>query len=84
MHGREGCANGIAQPDALSRALGDHAHEEHLARAAPRELQGQQCLLQPGIVRAYPGLGRVLQERNLDRALSIAERDLGRGLGLSR
>jgi hypothetical protein len=29
-------------------------------------------------------LGRVLQERNLDRALSIAERDLGRSLGLSR
>jgi hypothetical protein len=29
-------------------------------------------------------LGRVLQEKNLDRALSIAERDLGRGLGLSR
>jgi hypothetical protein len=29
-------------------------------------------------------LGRVLQEKNLDRALSIAERDLGRGMGLSR
>jgi hypothetical protein len=29
-------------------------------------------------------LGRVLQERNLDRALSIAERDLGRSLGMSR
>jgi len=29
-------------------------------------------------------LGRVLQEKNLDRALSIAERDLGRGLGMSR
>ncbi len=28
-------------------------------------------------------LGRVLQEKNLDRALSIAERDLGRDLGLS-
>ncbi len=28
-------------------------------------------------------LGRVLQEQNLDRALSIAERDLGRGFGLS-
>jgi hypothetical protein len=27
-------------------------------------------------------LGRVLQEKNLDRALSIAERELGRGLGL--
>jgi hypothetical protein len=27
-------------------------------------------------------LGRVLQEKNLDRALSIAERDLGRGMGL--
>ena len=29
-------------------------------------------------------LGRVLQEKNLDRALSIAERDLSRGHGLSR
>jgi MobA/MobL family len=29
-------------------------------------------------------LARVLQEKNLERALSIAERDLGRGLGLSR
>jgi hypothetical protein len=29
-------------------------------------------------------LGRVLQEKNLERALSIAERDLGRDLGLSR
>jgi hypothetical protein len=28
-------------------------------------------------------LARVLQEKNLDRALSIAERDLGRGFGLS-
>jgi len=28
-------------------------------------------------------LGRVLQEKNLERALSIAERDLGRGFGLS-
>jgi hypothetical protein len=28
-------------------------------------------------------LGRVLQEKNLDRALSIAERELGRGFGLS-
>jgi hypothetical protein len=28
-------------------------------------------------------LGRVLQEKNLDRALSIAERDLGRDFGLS-
>jgi hypothetical protein len=29
-------------------------------------------------------LGRVLQEKNLDRALSIAEQDLSRGHGLSR
>ncbi|MHB8747098.1 MAG: MobA/MobL family protein [Gammaproteobacteria bacterium] len=29
-------------------------------------------------------LGRVLQEKNIDRALSIAERDLGRSLGMSR
>ncbi len=29
-------------------------------------------------------LARVLQEKNLERALSIAERDLGRGMGLSR
>ena len=29
-------------------------------------------------------LGRVLQEQNVERALSIAERDLGRGLGFSR
>jgi hypothetical protein len=28
-------------------------------------------------------LGRVLQEKDLERALSIAERDLGRGFGLS-
>ena len=28
-------------------------------------------------------LGQVLREKNLDRALSIAERDLGRGYGLS-
>jgi hypothetical protein len=28
-------------------------------------------------------LGQVLQEKNLDRALSIAERELGRGFGLS-
>ncbi len=35
-------------------------------------------------IEAGSRLGRVLQEKNLERALLIAERDLGRGRGLSR
>ena len=54
--------NGIANPTPCPVRSGTTPTRSTSRGPAPRELQGQQRLLQPGIVRAYPGPGRVLQD----------------------
>jgi hypothetical protein len=56
------------------------AHE--FKQEPPLELAVKRRAQELGIGRGSR-LGQVLREKNLDRALSIAERDLGRGYGLS-
>jgi hypothetical protein len=67
----------------LEKVQGQMRELAHEFKQEPQlELAVKRRVQELGIERGSR-LGQVLQEKNLERALSIAERDLGRGYGLS-
>jgi hypothetical protein len=74
---------GLEHSEAREKVKGQMRELAHEFKREPQlELAVKRRAQDLGI-EAGSRLGRVLQEKNLDRALSIAERDLGRGRGLS-
>jgi hypothetical protein len=83
LEAQRGQIKGWENYKTLEKVQGQMRELAHEFKQEPQlELAVKRRAQELGIERGSR-LGQVLQEKNLDRALSIAERDLGRGYGLS-